>query len=99
MKEITTSKGAFIFEMVVVSESFQVVKNKLSSEFFFRFPNLYITDDYQFLCTTDTITEDVSESIIGNLYNYFDTILESFYAFLLYNNLDTNKIYAICKKK
>ena len=66
MKTVETSKGTFVFEMVVVSESFQVVKNKLSSELFFRFPNLYITDAYRFLCTTDTITEDIAKMIFNH---------------------------------
>jgi len=107
MKEITTSKGTFVF--YEIPKNVRDIKIDSFGDLVFKFDEIgapaqrryYVDIDTQleFLCTTDTITEDIAENIIGNLYNYFDTVLESFYAFLLYNNLDTNKNYAICKKK
>jgi len=102
MKQIKTSKGEFIF-VECPKEAYDFRSKNMpdnSIEFvatiennLFNIGTYYFNElsgakfKYEFICTTDTITDEIVKYISGHL---------DFY--LLYSGLDTSKTYAICKK-
>jgi hypothetical protein len=98
-KEITTSKGVFIF-LEITSDAVEKVYQKE-----IHFLNI----SYSIIATTNTITEEQAAQIVGRdewgfISNYLDvmdcceTYKESLQTLLEANNLPTNKNYIICKK-
>jgi hypothetical protein len=59
-----TSKGEFVIVWITICNAFEVVENYLTDEVLFRYPKLYIPNNYTFLCTTDTITEEIAKEIV-----------------------------------
>jgi hypothetical protein len=98
MTTITTSKGEFV--LIEVSKDLKLFTAIL--------PHLNAT----FLCTTDTITEEIAKEIVGHkeyngwvwFYSYkrkaycLSTALQSLKSLLQSHNLSLDKTYAICKK-
>lgn len=95
MTIITTSKGDFV--LIEVSKDLKLFTAIL--------PHLNVT----FLCTTDTITEEIAKGIVdrdefGYYKDYQDYCdfcvlsITSFKTLLKSHNLSPDKTYAICKK-
>jgi hypothetical protein len=98
MTTVTTSKGSYIFVPIPDGVDYTNVYGKKDS-----------TGYYTFLCTTDTITEEIASKICerdkwGFIKDYTDNFetcrsyYDSFITLLKSHNLDNNKTYAICKK-
>ena len=127
MKQIKTSKGEFIF-VECPKEAYDFRSKNMpdnSIEFvatiennLFNIGTYYFNElsgakfKYEFICTTDTITEEIAKEIVddnglGCYNNYifedekytWNFALDSFYCLLQSNNLiSSSKIYAICKR-
>jgi hypothetical protein len=55
--------------------------------------------NYTFLCTTDTITDEIVKGIVEYKHIDIESWVECFYLFMSNNNINTqDKTYAICKK-
>lgn len=105
INSVKTSKGTFVF--------IEVPKGMDNKEWFLEYlkmtyPDLYILSP-TFLCTTDTITEDIAKEIVGKVGNghyqdyngladYCVFALKSFKSLLQKLNLSPDKTYAICMK-
>lgn len=117
MTQIKTSKGEYIiFEVCKDAINFFIeeYQNNTCSLFYIsnNIPNWsdVIKGNYTFICTTDTITEDIAKGMVDRdrrswWTNYLDKEnagfiepINSFNSLLQSHNLDTNKTYAICKK-
>ena len=98
MKQITTSKGVYIF-----------VEESLFDSQWYNLPD----GKYILLCTTDTITEDIAKGIVDNFgihpvtesyknyeveNTFFYNAIDSFKSLLQSHNLSLDKIYTICKQ-
>lgn len=108
MTQFTTSKGEYVifevpkgnFDFKISIEIFAEDENNKSSILYWEFSKDGYKElpqgSWQFLCTTDTISEEVADDIMG----FDDPLLSAIeFAFLLDSiNLSPNKNYAICKK-
>ena len=123
MKQITTSKGIYLSVPIVKDSEHLIVDDghlcylppvpKGYSVSTMKYVELPSTK-YTFICTTDTITEDIAKGICEHSISHFDGKLHDMWQF---NNsgscnssavravqigiidlIDTNKTYAICKK-
>jgi hypothetical protein len=117
MITITTSKGKFIIVPIIkdvcnkeiyIDNNLLIVNNsKCTREYRIQLPAVY--EEWSYICTTDTITEEIASKICerdkwGFIKDYtdnFETCIsyyDSFRTLLQSHNLDNNKTYAICKK-
>jgi hypothetical protein len=95
MKQITTSKGSYIF-----------VEESLFDSQWYNLPD----GKYILLCTTDTITKDIAKGIVDKVGAFYmdyiskipdlEDALFSFATLITseQNNLSPSKTYAICKQ-
>jgi hypothetical protein len=117
MTTVTTSNGTYIFvEVPKYAKDYFIEEypDNTCSLFYSinEVPNWsdIIQGNYTFLCTTETITEDIAKGIVYKhmlncgyedydyYWNIYPTALESFNSLLQSQNLSLNKTYAICKQ-
>ena len=100
INSIKTSKGEFVFVEYAQKGScaFKIIFGRLAYLHDTGYASILLpqslTTIYTFLCTTDTITEDIAKGIVGD----YDMPLVEFANLLDNTNLSPLKTYAICKK-
>jgi len=118
MTTVTTNNGTYIFVEVSKDGANFLIENYPDNtcSLFYSINEVanwsdIIQGNYDFLCTTDTITEEIAKGIVYKVlmmgcgyedyeyyWNTYPTALESFNSLLESQNLSLNKTYAICKK-
>jgi len=97
MKQITTNKGVYAIKELLHANGYEyriegkwLVYNHDNGFDYLSLPK----GEWHFLCTTETITEEIAKGIVGD---YIQPLVE-FANLLDNNNLSPFKTYAICKQ-
>jgi hypothetical protein len=116
MKQITTSKGNWIFLEIKnkTARNFSIEFGRLEFSHLIGYTSIQLpqslVNNYTFLCTTDTITEDIANGIVDKVGAFYmdyiskipdlEDALFSFATLITskQNNLSPSKTYAICKQ-